>query len=132
MSLHIYKPDQGYYTRVISSVTIGTLALCGGAWLWDQLAIFGNAYIQASAALIFVGIFANLIYWIYGINQKMVEFFIQTEGEMKRVNWSTRREVFGSTWVVIIVSVSIAIILFVTDIFFSKIFQLIGVLRSTV
>ena len=34
---------------------------------------------------------------------------IATEGEMKKVNWSTRREIIGMTWVVIGLTVFIAV-----------------------
>jgi preprotein translocase SecE subunit len=49
---------------------------------------------------------------------------------MRKVNWSTRREIIGSTWVVIAISVIIAAILWVTDIIFGKFFIWIGVLKG--
>ena len=54
---------------------------------------------------------------------------IATEGEMKKVNWSTRREIFGSTWVVIGLTVFIAIICFGFDRMFQYIFTLMKVLE---
>ena len=43
-----------------------------------------------------------LTYWVVGVNRKANDFFIATEGEMKKVNWSTRAEVIRSTKVVIV------------------------------
>ena len=53
-----------------------------------------------------------------------------TDMEMKKVNWSSKREIIGSTWVVVIVAVSIAAILFVVDIFFKELFSAIGILTG--
>jgi preprotein translocase subunit SecE len=48
---------------------------------------------------------------------------------MKKVNWSTRREVMGSTWVVIAASFIIAAILYVVDLGFQYFFVAIDVLQ---
>ena len=58
------------------------------------------------------------------------DFMIATEGEMKKVNWSSRREILGSTKVVILFTVLFAVILFVVDIVFMSFFSGIGVLRE--
>ena len=59
------------------------------------------------------------------------EFLIATDGEMRKVNWSSKREVMGSTTVVILVSLSIALILSVVDVLFSQFFQMIHILIKT-
>jgi preprotein translocase SecE subunit len=58
-----------------------------------------------------------------------VDFFIATEGEMKKVNWSTRKEVWGATRVVIVTVMALAIILCIVDTAFMFLFNGIGVLR---
>jgi preprotein translocase SecE subunit len=55
---------------------------------------------------------------------------IATEGEMKKVNWSTRREVTGSTTVVIALTVFIALLCFLFDTVFNVVFKWLGVLKS--
>jgi preprotein translocase SecE subunit len=55
---------------------------------------------------------------------------IATEGEMKKVNWSSRREVLGSTWIVIALTIFIAILCFSYDRIFQIFFQWMGVLES--
>ena len=130
----IYKPDQGYWTRMISALSIGAIGLAGAGWLWQQLSIIDNAnirlYVQAAGAATVVLAVLVAVYFVYGRNRKSVDFFISTEGEMRKVNWSTRREVFGMTWVVISVAIVIAAILFVVDILFSTFFQWVGVLAT--
>jgi preprotein translocase SecE subunit len=81
----------------------------------------------AAIGLIVVGALA-LLYLCYA-NPKTVDFLIATEGEMKKVNWSSRREVLGSTWVVIAVSIIIAAVLLGADVIFSSFFTQIGVLE---
>ncbi len=44
-----------------------------------------------------------------------MEFLIATDGEMKKVNWSTRKEVRGLPMVVVIASFLLAMIIFVID-----------------
>lgn len=128
MALGIYKPDQGYWTRVISAASIGVLGFAGAAWLWQQLSVFNNPYVQGAGAGVLLVVLLAVTYYVYGVNRRTVNFFIATEGEMKKVNWSTRREVIGSTWVVVIVAIVITLVLFVVDIFFSEVFKAMGVL----
>lgn len=129
MALSIYKPDQGYWTRTMSAVAFGVIGLAGGAWLYEELA-GANIYIRGVAAAVLMVGMAVLIYWVYGINRRAIEFFISTEGELKKVNWSTRREILGSTWVVVSVSIAIAALLFIVDIFFKELFSAIGILTG--
>lgn len=129
MALSIYKPDQGYWTRTMSAVAFGVIGLAGGAWLYEELA-GANIYIRGVVAALFMVAMAVLIYWVYGVNRRAIEFFISTEGELKKVNWSTRREILGSTWVVVTVAVAIAALLFIVDIFFKELFSAIGILTG--
>jgi preprotein translocase SecE subunit len=55
---------------------------------------------------------------------------IATEGEMKKVNWSSRKEIVGSTKVVIMFTVLLTAVLFAVDIIFMSFFGWIGVLRE--
>ena len=58
------------------------------------------------------------------------DFLIATEGEMKKVSWSTRREVIGSTKVVVLFTFLLAVLLFVVDFTFKTMFTLINVLKT--
>jgi preprotein translocase subunit SecE len=55
---------------------------------------------------------------------------IATEGEMKKVSWSTKNEIIGSTKVVIMFTVLLALVLFVVDLAFQTMFSSIGVLKT--
>lgn len=136
MALGIYKPGQGYWTRVMSAVGWGTLVLMGVAWLWKVLAgvrigSVENVYIQGGMAIVALAFFGWLLYYLIGLKPRVVDFLIATEGEMKKVNWSTRREIIGSTWVVIAMTVFLAALIFVLDfVIFAQFFRWIGVLKS--
>jgi len=135
MAFGLYKPGQGYWTRVMTAIGAGTLGLAAAAWVWGQTATIRTEtyeviYLQAVCAGIVTVLTAILVYWLVGLNRKSSEFLIATEGEMRKVNWSTRKMIMGQTWVVIAISVIIAAILFLTDIVFAWFFREIGVLQT--
>lgn len=96
----------------------------------EAIELIPRLYIQASVAGVIILIGAVSIYWLVGVKPQTVDFLIATDGEMKKVNWSTRKEIIGSTQVVIVAAVLIASILFVIDLAFSNFFKLIGVLEG--
>jgi preprotein translocase SecE subunit len=135
MSLAIYKPNQGYWTRVMSAIGLTVIVLMGVNWLWGLLATVRlpnvePVYVQAGAVFLVIAVFGALGYYLIGTKPRVVEFLIATEGEMKKVNWSNRREIMGSTWVVIGVTVFLAILCFGFDSGYGWLFQQIGVLET--
>ena len=136
MALPIYKPGQGYYTRMLSAIGAGMLVLAGAAWLYLKVVprYFVSSdnllYIQASFAVGLIGVMAVAIY--FALNRpRVVDFMIAVEAEMKKVNWPSRKEVIGSTWVVILGTLLIAALLFVINLFFGWFFMVIGILAPT-
>jgi len=135
MSVGIYKQGQGYWVRLMSAIGFGLLVMMGVVWLWDQLSgvQVGDVepvYIQGGIAVITVAICGLIGYHLIGRKPKLVEFMIATEGEMRKVNWSTRREVVGSTILVILLTLFIALFCQVADLGFSAFFQWAGVLDT--
>lgn len=86
--------------------------------------------VQGIAASIVLILGAFLIYWLCAVKPKTVDFLINTDMEMKKVNWSTRKDIIGSTWVVIGSSFLIAAFIFFADVLMERLFKLIGVLHS--
>lgn len=133
MALKLYKSGQGYWTRMSSGVGAGLLVAAGIWWLWDQLSAINSRYtlyIQGAAAAILVAIFGWLIFYWVGSNPRTCDFLIATEGEMKKVNWPSRRELFGSTWVVICCTAMFATLLWLADLGFSNLFLWMKVLEK--
>ncbi len=131
----IYKLGQGYHTRVWSAIGYGALVLWFAYFLFDKLSVIdaGNStlLIQVGAVVAVIIGFGLLGYWLLGLNRRVGDFLIATEGEMKKVSWSSRKEIIGSTKVVIFVRVFMAVLLFVVDLFFIMFFNAIGVLKGT-
>ena len=49
---------------------------------------------------------------------------------MKKVNWSSKKEITGSTWVVVSIALLLGVVLFLIDLGFSTFFKGIGLLQS--
>jgi preprotein translocase SecE subunit len=134
--LTVYKRGQGQYTRWGTFIGAMVLILAGGHFLWNELGVFRREdkqytlVLQNIIPLMVVVVLGALTYWVSFISPKACNFMIATEGEMKKVNWSSRREIFGSTKVVIMFTVLLTVILFVVDIVFMSFFGWIGVLRE--
>ncbi len=129
-----YKWPQGYYTRVGTLIGGGLLVLGAADFLWDQLS-FDQTWKYALplrvgitvAVLVALSVF---LYWASCVYRKSCDFLIATDGEMKKVNWTTKREIIASTKVVIVVTVLMAILLFFVDWIFMNFFHAINVLRG--
>jgi preprotein translocase SecE subunit len=135
MSVGIYKQGQGYWVRLMSAIGLGLLVMMGVVWLWDQLSgmRIGEVepvYIQGGVSVLTVSICGLIGYHLIGRKPKLVDFMIATEGEMRKVNWSTRREVVGSTVLVILLTLFIAVFCQIADLGFSAFFQWAGVLDT--
>lgn len=91
--------------------------------------LFQVMFVQAAGVGLLLLIGAIVIFYYVGAKPGSAEFLIATDGEMKKVNWSTRRDVMGSTMIVIVWSFMIAAGLFVIDLAFSRFFQMVGVLE---
>ena len=72
---------------------------------------------------------AFIVYFLVAAKPGSVDFLISTDGEMKKVNWSTKRDIYRSTLVVIACSLIIASGLFVVDTVFAAFFKFVGVLQ---
>jgi len=133
--ISIYKSGQGYYTRMGTVIGVSLTSMLGILWAWDylkNLRISGvnELYVAAAGAIVIGGIITAITYYLVFVKPRTVDFLIATEGEMKKVNWSTRREIIGSTTAVITISVILAVYCWVLEIGFVAFFRLIKVLDS--
>ena len=133
----IYKPGQGTYVRWGTAGGAALIAIAGIFFINDQLSRLAVTQqtlltIQASLSVVLLVTAGIVIYWLVGRKRNFVDFLIATEGEMKKVNWSTRREVIGATKVVIVTVFALSFILFIVDLFFIVFFSGIGVLKVNI
>jgi preprotein translocase SecE subunit len=128
-----YKPDQGKYTR--SGSLIGSIALVGWGmfYLMEKLSGFDPGptalIVGKLMPILLASALIGTAYYLLYVKRSTSDFLIATEGEMKKVNWSSRREVIGSTKVVILFTLLLALMIFVVDVGFQQVFEALGVLR---
>jgi len=120
VALRLYKPGQGRYVRLGTAGGAGLVALVLCYYLWTLLVQYLPKDFQyriyvvyAAPALLFAVI--ALVVAKYLNQQKAADFLIATESEMKKVSWSSKAEVLGSTAVVIMTVIIMAIFIFVVD-----------------
>jgi preprotein translocase SecE subunit len=132
MASAIRKFGQGYWTRVMSVVGFGLVAVLGAIWLWrmlDTVSVgFPSIYLASGVSMLFLALVGAALWWFVGWNARSVDFLVATEGEMKKVNWSTRHELVGSTVVVIAVVFTISLFCWLFDFIFSTLFVWMKVL----
>jgi preprotein translocase SecE subunit len=85
-------------------------------------------YVQSGLAAIIFLVGTLTIFYYVGRKRNTVDFLVATDGEMKKVNWSTKKEVQNATMVVVGATFLIAGFLFIVDIGFQSAFRAIGVL----
>ncbi len=134
MVFDIYKRGQGKYTRLCSAFGAAIIAGLGCWQLYIKLegAEWGLSK-QATlliATMVPAGLFVALCLLIFLLvnKQSIADFMISAEGEMKKVSWSSRKEIAVSTFIVIIVVIVMATLLGVADFGFRLFFnEVIGV-----
>jgi preprotein translocase subunit SecE len=127
--VQIYKKGQGKYTRTVTFVSSVVVALIAAVAMSKFLAGFGTTRPPlirfGIPTLLVIGV-GLLVLWV--INRaKTADFLIATEGEMKKVSWSSKKEIVGSTKVVIVTTFILAAVLFGVDIAFIFLFDYTGV-----
>jgi len=122
MRLKIYKRGQGYYTRLYSALTAFAIVATGCYTLYNQLStqnVWAKTFIPAGVCVAF----SWLIYWV--VNKPAIaDFMIAAEGEIKKVSWSSRKEIIASTMIVVFVVALMAGLLFLADAFFAYVFKI--------
>jgi preprotein translocase subunit SecE len=129
MAFGIYKRGQGKYTRLSSAFAFAIVVALGCFQLynWLQGADFG---LDKKAALWVVtmvpaGLFVALsllTFWLVN-KPSIADFMVAAEGELKKVSWTSRREIAVLTFIVIMVVILLAILLYVTDLSFRVFFD---------
>jgi len=127
----IYKPGQGKWTRVMTAVGFGVIVLASVWWIWNEMQTLQNQYrqfFQGITAVALVGGFALLFWWLLN-KPKIADFMIATEAEMRKVNWPSKKEILGSTVIVIGGTFIMAAFLWVVDLGFGQLFIWMDVLK---
>lgn len=128
--LKVYKPRQGPHVRWGSAAGGAVLVIGAAQFLYEQLAPYTtDLRVRVLVPVGLLVVLGYLLFRLVGRNRAVVDFMIATEGEMKKVNWSSRKEVFGATRVVIVMVLALGCFLFAVNLMFITLFSAIGVLR---
>ena len=121
MPLQIYKSGQGRYVRIGTAIGVALVALALAYYLWLLLELYVpktfayKVYLTYVApAALFAAIAAAAAWYLN--KPTFVDFFIATESEMKKVSWSSWPELSGSTFVVIVTVLVLALFIYITDV----------------
>ncbi|NIA06240.1 MAG: preprotein translocase subunit SecE [Actinobacteria bacterium] len=123
--MQIYRKTQGRWTRLGTVTGVGILVVVGAWYAWQQLAGL-SPVVQTAVPL---GIMAVCFYILLRVvnSKRAADFMIATEGEMKKVSWSSKKEIIGSTKVVIVVLMIMGAVLALVDLGWHKLLQWVGV-----
>lgn len=134
----IYKKGQGVNVRIGSAIAGGLVgALTSYMLVYKYMAFFlpdslgkdGKQTYGLLAAGGFVAIYALFLWWLLN-RPRNAEFLIETDAEMRKVSWTSRKDLIGSTIVVVVFMILIAIFLFFSDLLFGYLLFLLGVNKT--
>ena len=129
----IHKKGQGYWTRMGTAFGAALILALTAYTIHNEAPRIGLGNHRQLATGIAIGVFVvgAAVAWYLMNKPSNVDFLIATDSEMKKVNWTSRKDLIGSTKVVIVFMFLIALFLFLIDILFSYFFYLIGVLKHS-
>ena len=123
--MQIYRKTQGRWTRLGTVVGAGILIVIGAWYTWSELSS-GLGLYRAIIPLILM--LACLYVLLRVVNSKRpADFMIATEGEMKKVSWSSKKEIIGSTKVVIVTLLLMGVFLFLVDLLLMRLMKFLNV-----
>ncbi len=100
MNLKIYKRTQGKNSRLWTAMTLMLIVTVGCWRLHEKLLVFDNVWLDTMIPAAVCAVFSALIYWLSN-KPVIADFLIAAEGEIKKVSWSSRKEIVNSTLIVI-------------------------------
>ena len=123
MALEIYKHGQGKYTRLWSSVGVAAVIGLGCYRLYEKLGVLtNNLWLQTMIPTVAFVVLAGTVFWVTN-RPSVADFMIAAEGEIKKVNWSSRQEITVSTFIVMVVVVFLALLLGTSDLILQVLFN---------
>lgn len=132
MRFNIYKRSQAKDTRLWSGVLVFAIVAVGCFVLHSQLQVYDNIWVEVMIPLGLCTGIGLFIFW-FSNRPTVADFLISAESEIKKVSWSSRREIMVSTTIVIIVVSLIAALIRCADLLFAFVLyhpQIINILNK--
>jgi preprotein translocase subunit SecE len=127
MNFEIYKRGQAKNTRLWTAIAAFVVCAYGCYVLHLKLQSIGNIWIETLVPFGLCVVFGGVIAWVMN-KPAVADFLIASEGEIKKVSWSSRKEIIASTTVVMVTMIAVALLLTVVDYAFVFLFMKIGLL----
>ncbi|MBL9002261.1 MAG: preprotein translocase subunit SecE [Phycisphaerae bacterium] len=129
--LHLKELNLNKGKSLLDTDRVETAAgFAGAAGRPEPVYLFQRVYLQAGVAILIIIVGGIVIYRYVALKRTSADFLIATDGEMKKVNWSTRKTIIDSTSVVISATFLIAAFIFLFDTLLSRFFMLIDVIKT--
>ena len=123
--MQIYRKTQGRWTRLGTVAGAGVLIVIGAWYTWHELPLGLGLYRAIIPLIIMLACFYVLLRVVN--SKKPADFMIATEGEMKKVSWSSKKEIIGSTKVVIVTLLLMGVFLFLVDLLLMRLMKFLNV-----
>ena len=125
MAFEVYKRGQGKYTRLVTFAVGGVIGAAVAYYVSDLLSGTDlSQYLVFGIPLAIFAAIAMLMFWVVN-RPRSADFMIATEGEMKKVSWSTKKELINSTWIVILSVAALTLFIGTIDFIISQIMDLV-------
>lgn len=127
--LGLYKRSQGRLARQLTAAGLGVIVLVG-AYILSQGPL--SAYPAPIKSGIPAGIAVVAGWLIFRLVNypPFAEFLISVEGEMNKVSWASKQELYRATVVVLGTMVFLAVVLYAYDFIWVHLLKSIGVIQS--
>lgn len=135
MGLEVYKVGQGKYARGVAYLLGAGLIVFGGIRLYATINVPGREWVKDLPIIGHVSIYNTIALAVVLIGMLLlhlvlnrpgaVDALIDTEQELKKVSWPSKREARNATVVVVLVTFAMAVILFGFDRILQWVFRLV-------
>jgi preprotein translocase subunit SecE len=122
LSVEIYKRTQG---RIVRQVTFAALVVTVvlGCWRLSQSLQGTNPYLEFVLPAVLAAVGSWICYRLVNV-PRFADFLISVEGEMNKVSWPSRAELFRSAVVVLMTIFLLTVVLFVYDLFWRMVLDM--------
>ncbi len=126
----LYKRGQGYWTRLGTALGAGAVILFIAWFVFEQISVFQSLQnrtgVRYGISAAVAGVLCLIVWWLMNA-PKRAQFMIDTDSELKKVNWAGWPELIASTRIVVVFMLLIALTLFIFDTQFHAFFYSISV-----
>lgn len=125
---NLYKRSQGRLARQLTAAGLGVLVISGTYILSHGPLMDYSSGIRVGIPVLLTAVLGWLIFRLVNY-PRFAEFLISVEGEMAKVSWASKKELYRATGVVLGTMLFLAVILLVYDWVWHELLRMIGVLR---